>query len=233
MAVLGRNGAGKSSLLHALAGTLATQGGAVRLLDRDLSRWRPRDLATRRAVLTQHSSLPFGLQVLDVVLLGRSPHRGRTTGAKDREVAHQALARTETSHLVSRDYLSLSGGERQRVQWARVLAQLDFTEDPSVSGPRWLLLDEPTSALDLAHQHSALSLAASLSELGIGVLAIVHDPNLAARYADRILLLQKGQVVAEGSPTQVITAPTIERLYGLPVRVTQHLERNHPQVDPC
>ncbi len=123
VAVLGRNGAGKSSLLHALAGTLATQGGAVRLLDRDLSRWRPRDLATRRAVLTQHSSLPFGLQVLDVVLLGRSPHRGRTTGAKDREVAHQALARTETSHLVSRDYLSLSGGERQRVQWARVLAQ--------------------------------------------------------------------------------------------------------------
>ena len=226
LAVLGRNGAGKSTLLKHLSGETPASTGVIRLFGTDLKTQRVRDLATRRAVLAQHTQLDFGYDVIDVVLLGRLPHlkRGAESEA-DRVIARRCLARVGLGEYAGRNYLTLSGGEQQRVHLARVLAQLEGTE-----GPRALLLDEPTSSLDLAHQHMVLEAARSLSAEGVGVLAILHDLNLAALYADRVLMLSGGRVSAYGTPGEVLVAETIEAAFGHPVTVLRHPEVGCPLV---
>jgi len=213
LALVGPNGAGKSSLLGVLAGLRRPSRGEAALDGRALADWPAPQLARRRAMLSQNVRLGFAFRVEEVVLLGRSPH-GERLRAADHAVAAAALAAVQAAHLRGRSYLELSGGEQQRVQLARVLAQVWNSAD----GPAWLLLDEPEAGLDIAHQHLVLRHARSLARRGYGVVAVLHDLNLAARYADEVALLAHGQLLRHGSPAQALEPATLSRVYGLPLR---------------
>lgn len=230
LAVVGPNGAGKSTLLSALSGELRCTVGEVVLDGQPLLKWPSRERALRLGVLPQESSLGFGFTVLEVALLGRSPYASRGEGSVDMEVALAALDVMDIRHLASRPYTSLSGGERQRAQLARVLAQL---WDAPADGHRYLLLDEPTSSLDLAHQHLVLEEAARFAHQGGAVLAVLHDLNLAARYAHRIAVLAGGRLVELGSPSQVLRAELIASTFGLQVQVVEWPDVSGPLVIPA
>ena len=212
--MVGPNGAGKSTLLRALAGDVATAGGDVRLAGRPLGRWRPVELARARAVVLQHAGLDFDFTALDVALLGRAPHSGVLRHTRDIAIAAAALAACGAAHLRGRAYPTLSGGERQRVQLARALAQI---WDVRPDAPRYLLLDEPTAALDLAHQHHVLQKLLEWAQRGTGVLVVLHDLNLAAAYADRVLVLRAGRSVACGPPAEALTAAVVEVAFDIRV----------------
>ena len=227
VAILGPNGAGKSTLFKALSSEHAYYEGDISLHGRNLRHWKGGDLAKILGVLPQSSALAFPFRVNEVVNLGRLPH---STGRYiDNKIVQEAMKQADVSHLADALYPSLSGGEKQRVQLARVLAQI---WQPSSLGERYLLLDEPTSALDLSHQHQTLTLAKQLTKQGVGVLAILHDLNLAAQYADRIILLSQGQCLADGMVEQVLTPKSIEDLYGIQVMVMPHPEQGYPMVMP-
>jgi len=223
VAIIGPNGAGKSTLMRLLTGYLTPGCGECRLLDRPLEQWQPQQLAKVRAVMRQHSDLAFPFSVEEVVGMGRSPH-----GKRDRQPAIQeVMAQTDCLELAQRDYRRLSGGEQQRVQLARVLAQL-WQPHPS---PAWLFLDEPTSALDLYHQQHTLRLLRSLTrQQPLGVCCVLHDLNLAALYADRVLLLHQGRLVATGTPREVLQTDILTRWYQADLGVAQHPEVALPQV---
>lgn len=229
LAVVGPNGAGKSSLVAALSGELRCRTGDVFLEGRALHAWPSVERAQRLGVLLQESSLGFGFTALEVALLGRSPHARRGGEESDLEVARAALDATDTQHLASRAYPTLSGGERQRVQLARVLAQL-WT--PPASGHRYLLLDEPTASLDLSHQHLVLERARAFAREGGAVLTVLHDLNLAARYADRIAVLDRGRCVETGTPAGVLTPDLIANTFGLRVEVLSRPDQPGPLVIP-
>ena len=235
LAVIGPNGAGKSTLLHLLSGAARPEAGDISLDGRSLRDWAPATLARRRAVLPQTPLLSFPFRVLDVVLLGRSPHAGRLTRREDLEIAAATLREADVVHLAERVYPTLSGGERQRVQLARVLAQVWPAEhrERSAEESCYLLLDEPTNSLDIAHQHAALATARRLAKNGHGVLAVLHDPNLAAQYADRICILRGGTILAEGPPDAVITESTLEAAFGLRVMVMRHPESGRAVMVPA
>ncbi|MDH1265555.1 MULTISPECIES: heme ABC transporter ATP-binding protein [unclassified Pseudomonas] len=223
LGVLGPNGAGKSTLLAALCGELAPSGGQVRLDQRQLADWPGSERAKRLAVLPQTSTLNFAFRVEEVVGMGRLPHAsGRV---RDAQIVQQALEAADAAHLTGRSYLALSGGERQRVHLARVLAQLW----PGGEG-RILLLDEPTSMLDPLHQHTTLQATRAFAQEGAAVLVILHDLNLAARYCDRLLLLERGRPHVLGTPEQVLRAEPLLAVFGLEVLVQQHPERGHPLI---
>jgi iron complex transport system ATP-binding protein len=168
-----------------------------------LDRFPPRELARRRAVLPQQASVAFALPARAIVALGRLPHDG------DGGAVAAALGQAGIAHLADRAYPTLSGGEQQRVHLARVLAQL--------AGPEgaYLLLDEPVAALDIAHQIAIVELARSLARAGIGVLMVLHDLNLAARVADRILLLRDGRLHGIGPPGAILRPDMLEAVFGL------------------
>lgn len=223
--IIGRNGAGKSTLLRHISGELHGEGD-IRVFGQQLAGQDLRRLAKRRAVLAQQTSLHFGYEVEEVVLLGRIPHQTRQLETDtDRLLARSSLARVGLEHLARRNYLTLSGGEQQRVHLARVLAQL-----AGVAGDRLLLLDEPTSSLDLAYQHEVLRLARELGREGVGVLAVLHDLNLAAQYADRVLVLADGRVTAFGPPREVLTPGVIAGAFGHDVLVIEHPTLNVPLI---
>jgi iron complex transport system ATP-binding protein len=209
--VVGPNGAGKTSLLRILAGEVAPTSGRVTLGGVPLSRLRPRELARRRAVLPQHTLLQFAFRALDVVLMGRYPHR-ESSEEEDLETAHRAMAGTDTAHLERRLYPTLSGGEQTRVSFARVLAQ----DAPLV------MLDEPTTSLDLRHQELVMRLVRSLADGGAAVVAVLHDLNLAARYADRVALMNGGRLAALAPTREVLRADLLTEVYQHPVVVVPH-----------
>jgi iron complex transport system ATP-binding protein len=231
--LLGRNGAGKSTLLKALAG--AAGAGSTTLNDEPLHAIRPARLALLRAVLPQSSTVAFAVDAQAVVRLGRHPHRAaaaRHGEAGEQAIVRAALALAGVAHLAARDASTLSGGELARVQFARVLAQLwpaAATRDGEV--PRYLLLDEPTAALDLAHQHQLLATVRTLTRAwGVGALAIVHDPNLAARHADRLALLADGRIAACGPPDVVMRSDELDLCYGLALQRVEQLGDRPPLV---
>ena len=216
-AILGPNGAGKSTLLRLLAGELMPSSGEVALNGRRLAEWNRAALARHRAVLPQGESLRFSFTANEVVALGRMPAL-HGSAAHETQIIAQALARADATHLAERLYPTLSGGEKSRVQFARVLAQV--WEAPE-GAPRALLLDEPTASLDLKHQHDCLRAARAFAQEGVAVVAILHDPNLALRYADTVSLLVKGLCVAQGETAAVLTPEQLEPVYGLKLaRVT-------------
>lgn len=223
VAIIGPNGAGKSTLLRLLTGYLAPGCGECQLLGRPLEQWQPQQLAKVRAVMRQHSDLAFPFTVEEVVSMGRAPH-----GKRDAQRAvQQVMAQTDCLELAQRDYRQLSGGEQQRVQLARVLAQL-WQPQPT---PAWLFLDEPTSALDLYHQQHTLRLLRTLRrQQPIAVCCVLHDLNLAALYADRILLMHQGQLVATGTPQEVLQTDILTRWYQADLGVVHHPEVALPQV---
>lgn len=209
--LLGPNGAGKSTLLRLLAGDLRAGSGAATLDERPLAAWDALALARRRAVMMQREHLPFPFTAAEVVALGRLPWQRDGRRADERAWIAEALAMAGASALASRRYPQLSGGERARVQFARALAQII---EPAAA-PRYLLLDEPTASLDFAFQHECLATLHRLSRDGVGVLAILQDPNLALRYADTVSLLDHGRIVADGTPEEVLTPERLHAVYGL------------------
>jgi len=216
--LLGPNGAGKSTLISALAGERRPDGGGVTLDDRAMADWSPLDLARRRAVLLQSAALDFAFTVEEVVELGRLPFAG-TPGALDDAAAMAAACRmTGIDAFRHRSYQTLSGGEKQRVQFARAIAQI-WRRDAGDGLPRYLLLDEPTSALDLRHQRSILDVARRLADDGVGVLAAIHDLNLAIDYADEAILLREGRVLTSGPVHKVMTGERLGDCFDVPVEI--------------
>jgi iron complex transport system ATP-binding protein len=230
LAILGPNGAGKSTLLKILTGQLRLTSGTVRASERPLGEIPVLEWARRRAVLPQTSHVPFEFSASEVVMMGRLPHlEGIPERELDREIVCQAMKMTETGHLAGRYVNTLSGGELQRVHLARVLAQI---WEKSEGGNRYLFLDEPTASLDLAHQHSTLKIARAWAEQGTAVAVVLHDLNLAACYADRILFMKEGRCVICDTVENVLTPGRIQESFGMWAEVRRHPARDCPLVIP-
>ncbi|MEW1963579.1 ATP-binding cassette domain-containing protein [Microbacterium sp. NPDC077644] len=213
-ALIGPNGAGKSTLLHLIAGVDPFTSGAIALGGTDARALRRRDRARFTALVEQQADTDLELDVLDVVLLGRTPHLPLLggPGAHDVKIAETALQRAGAHAYVDRRFQELSGGERQRVLLARALAQ----------EPALLLMDEPMNHLDIQAQLHTLVLMRSLADSGIAVLAALHDLTLAARHADQVIVLDHGRVVASGPPAETLTPELIELVYGVRADVIPH-----------
>ena len=209
LALVGPNGAGKSTLLSVLSGDVQPDAGTVTLGGRELGGIRHLELARLRSVLTQENQVSFPFTVEEVVEMGRSPWARTPERERDAEAIAEALTLTEVAHLADRRYTSLSGGEKARVSLARVLAQ----QTPLI------FLDEPTAALDLRHQEEVMRTARVLASEGRAVVVVVHDLSLAAAFADRVALIERGSLVALGTPSDVLTEDAIAGVYGLPVEV--------------
>ena len=227
MVIVGSNGAGKSTLLNLLTGELPAEKGQITMNDSLLESICLKQRAKIRAVLPQNASLSFPFKVDEVVMMGRSPHKG-VGYEKDHQVVNEVLNIVGASHLKERNYITLSGGERQRVQLARVLVQIwekvwEKKRTGKSEQPRYLLLDEPTSALDLAHQHNTLNVARKFAhQEGVGVVAVLHDLNLAALYADKIAMMKAGKILQVGSAKSVLNAPLIQQVFNIEVEVIPH-----------
>lgn len=211
--VIGPNGAGKSTLVKAMCRQLALQSGEVRYGDRALRAWSEQELSRVRAVLSQSVELAFPLRVWEVVLMGRYPHFTGAATSADTAACTEAMRYFDVLDWSERDYLTLSGGERQRVQFARVMAQIWY---PPSLGTRWLLLDEPLTFLDIRYQFDFLKRVRELLAGGdLVVVGVVHDLNLAARFADHLVLMANGCVIADGTPTQVLQPNLVEQAFGI------------------
>lgn len=213
-ALVGPNGAGKSTLLHLIAAAERPTAGTVELSGVDARSMRRRARARYTALVEQQAETELGLSVLDVVLLGRTPHLSllEGPGPEDSDIARAALSRVGADAIANRQFHELSGGERQRVLLARALAQ----------EPTLLLLDEPTSHLDVQAQLKTLELLRSLADDGTAVFAALHDLTLAARYADKIVVVHHGRVVASGAPAATLTPELIQDVYGVRADVIPH-----------
>ncbi|MGS1009640.1 heme ABC transporter ATP-binding protein [Achromobacter anxifer] len=218
--LLGANGAGKSTLLGALSAELAADAGQLSLGETPLADMPHRQQARRRAVLPQKPGLTFDLSVREVVAMGGYPFPELPPSVVDALVT-QALGEADAAHLAGRRYPELSGGEQQRVQFARVLVQCHAARERDE--PRYLLLDEPTASLDPKHQGDLLRRSWELAHAGnTGVLVILHDMNLAARWCDRLLLLSGGRGIAQGTPAEVLTPANLYLAYGIDAQVIAH-----------
>jgi iron complex transport system ATP-binding protein len=223
VAVVGPNGSGKTTLVRALLGLLPLESGTATVDGRAVSAWSRRSLARVVGVVGQQEEAVFPLTVAETVMLGRYAHLGALGVPRevDREAVKSALLRCDILMLANRPIDSLSGGEWKRVRVARALAQ----------EPRALVLDEPTASLDIRHEMELFELIRQLVDTGLAGLVITHHLNLAARFADRILLLDRGAVVAAGEPRTVMTRNTLSRVFDWPVAVTT-LSDGSPQVVP-
>ena len=219
--LIGPNGAGKSTLIKVLARLLRPQSGSVSYEGTDVIAAPEADLAKRRAVLSQAVEVAFPLSVREVVMMGRYPHFGGHPGPTDEAIVDEMMAFFDVTEFKDRDYQTLSGGERQRVNFARVLSQLWH----SPSGPandsapgrcRFLFLDEPLTFLDIRHQIDFMKKVRSFCDApDVVTVGVVHDLNLAARFADQVVLLNEGGVVASGSASEVLTLENIRRVFGV------------------
>lgn len=213
VAIVGPNGAGKSTLMRLLSGDLRPTTGAVQIKGRDLQSYSSAELAMQRAMLSQHVSISFPFTVEEVVRMGAGEmaqtHAQPLVDAMLKEVGLEAFR--------DRELPTLSGGEQQRAHFARVLLQLACGE--SRNGPGILLLDEPTSSLDLRYQINLVEMAKRRAGNGTAVVAILHDLNLAARFADRIVVIHQGQIAANGSPGETITAEMLRTVFGVDTEI--------------
>lgn len=224
--IIGPNGSGKTTLLKALSGDLR-YSGSILLNGREISAMRPAEQAARRAVLPQATMLSFPFTVHEIVVLGIS---GGIAGRPDASLVDQALARVDLAGFAGRYYQELSGGEQQRVQFARVLCQVWL---PVLEGrPRWLLLDEPVSSLDIRHQLALLDIARHYAASGGGVIAILHDLNLAAIYGDVVIAMRDGRIQANGTPSQVISSSLLEQVFDCRLAVGEAPPSGIPFVLP-
>ncbi len=220
--LIGPNGSGKSTLVRCLAGALTPVSGTVRLDGDDLARVRPAARASRIAFVPQSSLVGFDFTVGELVRLGADAPQGAKRGRRSaQERVAGALAALDLTHLAARSLLNLSGGEQQRAAIARAIAQ----------NTPYLLLDEPTAHLDLRHQSAVLGLLRRLAhDEKCGVLVVLHDLNLAAAFADTLVLLDQGSVVASGSPGDVLTASLLGRVYQTNVHISTHPATGRPWV---
>jgi iron complex transport system ATP-binding protein len=222
--IVGENGAGKSTLLRLLSGDRLPErshaAGEVRIAGRPLQAWTLGERARLRAVLPQRPELAFAFTAREVATFGRYPASTRWGEARDHEIVDAALVLADALHLADREVATLSGGEQARVHLAAAFAQLWEQE---YEHPRFLLLDEPTAALDLAHQHALLATSRTFAQARrIGILAILHDLNLAATYADRVVIMHRGRVLAHGTPADVLRPATIAEGFAVSAHVMPH-----------
>ena len=220
LGVIGPNGAGKTTLLQLLSGELDPTSGRVEIGGRDISEMTLTELSLLRAVLPQHHVLQFAFRCLDVVMMGRYPHGGSEADA--RAAADRVMIETDTASLADRLYPTLSGGEQARVSFARVLAQ----------ATPLILLDEPTGSLDLRHQELVMGTLRGLAGRGVTIVAVLHDINLAARFVDRLAILDGGLVRAVGTPEGVLRPDVLGSVYGIDVKVVPHPEAGCPLILP-
>lgn len=223
--IIGPNGCGKSTLLRAASGLLTRDCGTVTLNGVDMANLKRREIARQLAVLPQTPVAPEGLQVRDLVGRGRHPHRSwlRQGSAEDSRVVNAVMKLTNITEFADRPLERLSGGQRQRAWIAMVLAQ----ETPLV------FLDEPTTYLDLSHSVEVLSLVRRLADQeGRTVLMVLHDLNLAARYSDQLIVMQRGEVDTVGAPAEVLTESLLYRVFHLPAVVTTDPVNGGPLVVP-
>lgn len=224
IALCGPNGAGKSSLLKVLAGDIPTSAGEVFYNQQDIAQQSAQSLAKTRAVMPQSLQVSFNLSAFAVIEMGlmfcQSDNEKQT-------IIKKMAALLDIEHLLKRDYNGLSGGEQQRVQLARVIGQ---TQQQACTAQRYLLLDECTSAMDMAMMHKAFAVLRDIKKDNIGIVAVVHDLNLASLYADKIILLKQGQGHSEGCPHTVITQNTINSVFQTSVEVIQHPKHQKPVI---
>jgi iron complex transport system ATP-binding protein len=211
--IIGVNGAGKSTLLKLLSRLLPPHEGMVSYGNENISRWSERELARRRAVLSQSIEVAFSLPVRELVMMGRYPHFGSTPGAVDEAIVDEVMQYFDLAEFIERDYGTLSGGEKQRVQFARVLAQI---WRPLPDSSRYLFLDEPLTFLDIRHQIDFMTRIREFSvQPDVVVVGVVHDLNLASRFGDRLLLLDRGRILTDGPPHQVLASDHLGRAFGV------------------
>ncbi len=223
-AIIGPNACGKSTLLRSLSNLLAPRGGQILLDGQNIATLPPKQLAQQVGILPQSPLAPEGITVRRLVSFGRHPYRTLLGGwtTEDQRAVDDALSSTSLTGLANRLVDELSGGQRQRVWIALALAQ-----DTNL-----LLLDEPTTYLDLAHQIDILNLCAELNQEGRTLVAVLHDLNLAIRYATHLVAMKGGAIVAEGSPSGIVTAELIDEVFGIPALVVEDPETGKPLVIP-
>lgn len=225
-AILGANGSGKTTLLRAVTGELAYDG-RITINDRDLMSLSAFDQSRMRGVLPQISQVAFPFNVREIITLGQ---QNVPTGGRDQDEVDCILQRVDLAGFASRRYNELSGGEQQRVQLARVLHQIG---PPVADGlPKWLLLDEPVSSLDIRHQLQIMNVAREFCAAGGGVVTVMHDLNLTAMYADRIIMLKSGQLTASGAPSDVLISDRVSELFDCTMRLNEIPDRGTPFILP-
>lgn len=225
VAIIGPNGAGKSTLLHFMAGLLKAKTGFVHLEHFDLKTTAPAHLAKRRAILTQKTHVDAGFTLREVVMMGRYPHFGKQAKAEDHAIVEAALGQHGLAALAEKPFNQLSGGEQQRGHLARAYCQLHTQNN----APKLLLLDEPLNNLDIRHQHDTLERSKQFAAEGHLVIAVIHDINLAARYADQLLLMHQGRLLGQGAATQVLSEENLRKAFAIDVLVEKR-DDHSPQV---
>lgn len=230
--VLGPNGAGKSTLLRIFSGEQSATAGSVLMNDKDITSLSLSLLARSRAVLSQQYMLNLPFSCEEIVMMGRYPHFNNRPAKADHDIVEQCMQEMQVAQFTGRLYQTLSGGEQQRVQMARVLAQLREVNTADVNG-KLLLLDEPTASLDCLHQQACLQKARELAKHGYTVVIILHDLNLAAQFADNIILLKSGRLVKQGPMQEVLQTDYIAHAYEMEVETWHNENYRFPVLVPA
>jgi len=221
--IIGPNGSGKTTLIKVVSGLIRHQRGSLNIFEQPINSYSRKALAVKIALVPQMVLENFPFTVLEIVLMGRSPHQGilGLQSEKDFSIANRAMEFTGVKHLKNRKLEHLSGGERQRVFIARAICQ----------EPQIILLDEPTSSLDIAHQLRVMDLMEKLkNEMGFTIIMVSHDVNLAAMYSDRILLLKAGEIVNIGKPDEILTLQILKETYGCRLLVDESPVGKFPRI---
>ena len=225
LVIVGPNGAGKSTLLSMLANELDGKNQSIYFKKKAFREWDTNKLAQSKAKFSQNNSHDIPLTVSNVVMMGRYPYFSSIPRKTDEEAILKAMEETDVNHLAQRDYNSLSGGEKQRVHLARVLAQLDNDIENTL-----VFLDEPLNNLDILHQHRILQTITKFTQKGHTAIMVLHDLNLAAQFADRVMLLKKGKIVSHDVPEKVFTKETISAVYNFPCTICANPVNNNPLI---
>ena len=225
LVIVGPNGAGKSTLLSMLANELGKYREPIFFKKKTFKEWDEKELSHSKAKFSQNNSHDIPLTVYDVVMMGRYPYFNASPRREDNEAVIKAMTETDVALLAQRDYNSLSGGEKQRVHLARVLAQLDNNIQQKL-----VFLDEPLNNLDVLHQHRILHTIKSFTQKGNTAVMVLHDLNLAAQFADRVMLLKKGRIISHDIPAKVFTRDIISSVYNFPCIICPNPVNNNPLI---
>lgn len=223
--IIGPNGAGKSTLLNVLADELKTSQGDIIFKNKVLSNWNPEELATYKAKFSQEYNVDIALIVKDIVMMGRYPYFDVAPHKMDLKVVDESMEITEVLHLKNRNYNSLSGGEKQRIHLARILAQLENKNTEKLA-----FFDEPLNNLDVRHQYQILEAIKVFTQQGNAAAIVLHDLNLAAEFADRILLLKEGKIKAIGKPEEIFQKELISKAYNFPCTICKNPVNDCPMI---
>ncbi len=226
LAIVGPNGAGKSTLLSILANEISSKvKNNVLFKEKEFRSWSLKELAKNKAKFSQHNPNDITLRVQDVVLMGRYPYFSNTPNREDFQATEEAIKETDVYHLKEREYNHLSGGEKQRVHLARVLTQLKNEVQHKL-----LFLDEPLNNLDVKHQYKALQTIKEFTLQSNSAIVVLHDLNLAAQFADKIILMKKGEITADGKPQDVFTKEIIQDAYNFPCEIFNNPVTHKPMI---